>query len=133
MSRRQRRPGRGPRGLVAPLFLAALALSPPAAALSPDTPLTQLSTSSWGRREGLPTEAIGDVEVASDGTIWLATDVGVVTLDGAEVRHFNVANTPELPSDAVVELCADGPRVWIGTVRGLAWWEAGAFHRVDPA
>jgi ligand-binding sensor domain-containing protein len=59
-------------------------------------------------RDGLPSNAINDVLLASDGYLWLATIEGVVRFDGQRFAVFNATNTPALSSNRVGQI-AEGP------------------------
>ncbi len=65
----------------------------------------------------------------SDGTRWVATERGVLVLDGARLRAEYTVDNSALPAvvalDLVRRVTADGSEeIWIGTGHGLARWRA---------
>ncbi len=78
-------------------------------------------------RPGLPAQ-INDMTVALDGTLWLATDDGVVQLSEPVTRYGRAEG---LPSAVVhtLEFDANGA-LWAGTRRGLAVWRGEDFEVV---
>ncbi len=104
----------------------------PALALDPDVPLAQVAFNTWDYREGLPTSTITAIARTSDGTIWLGSELGLIALDGVNVRRYTINDTPELPTDAVQSLVTVGDTLWIGTSRGLVRYAAGRFTPIGP-
>ena len=74
----------------------------------------------WETKDGLPENSATAIAQTPDGYIWFGTFAGLVRFNGVEFTVFNPANTPELPSDGIVNLHAakDG-RLWISTLGGL--------------
>ncbi len=77
------------------------------------------------KNPALPSQ-VNDLAVGFDGTLWVATDNGVVEL-GTESRVLTTADG--LPSSAVRVLTFDRRGgLWAGTRRGLAEWHDGRFQ-----
>ncbi len=104
----------------------------PALALDPDVPLAQVAFNTWDYREGLPTSTITTIARTNDGTIWLGSELGLIALDGVNVRRYTINNTPELPTDAIESLVTAGDVLWIGTSRGLVRYDDGKFTPIGP-
>lgn len=82
----------------------------------------------WRMADGLPTDDIRDVAVASNGTIWLATGAGVVAFNGTTFTTYNTGNSPGLADNDVYAIAAaEGGIIWAGTdfgasrFNGTAW------------
>ncbi len=76
---------------------------------------------SWETEDGLPENSALAMVQTPDGYLWFGTFNGLVRFDGARFRVFGPANTPELPSDGIVNLHLDqSGRLWASTLRGLA-------------
>ena len=85
----------------------------------------------WETEHGLPENSANSVVQAPDGYLWFATFAGLVRFDGANFTVFNLATTPELLSDGVVNLHIDrSGRLWVSTLKGLVWLEKGKWQRV---
>ena len=70
----------------------------------------------WGTEDGLPQSSVIALASTHDGYLWLGTLNGLVRFDGKSMTHFNVNNTPGLPSNRVVFLFEDSRQtLWIGT------------------
>jgi len=54
---------------------------------------------SWDVSDGLPVNAIIDINQDSRGYLWLTTYEGLVRFDGSRFKVYNTANTPELKSN----------------------------------
>lgn len=74
---------------------------------------------SFGVEQGLPTHLVQVVRPGRDGTLWAATDQGLVRLDGETLRVFTRADG--LPSNTVRDIYEDrAGRVLVATMGGLA-------------
>ena len=90
----------------------------------------------YGAAEGLGTGPINEIRVASDGTVWIATEGG---LSRMRAGHFETVDRKGgLPCDNVVASIEDEHSVWLQTACGLvriresdlrAWTDE--VHRVD--
>jgi len=113
-----------------PVFLFALLIAAlPACALDDSKPLTTYSRQSWQTGNGLPQNSVHAILQAHDGYIWLATEGGLVRLDGLKFRVYDTQNTPALRSNTVRSLLEDrGGALWIGTADGLARYDQSKFQ-----
>lgn len=74
----------------------------------------------WETEEGLPENSATAMAQTTDGYLWFGTFNGLVRFDGVKFTVFNPANTPALPSAAIVNLHRDRlDRLWVSTDRGL--------------
>lgn len=76
----------------------------------------------FGRKDGLPWEAISALEAGPDGTLWIGTENGGLAFRSAAGRFSTAADRAGgLPDDSVAALALsrDGS-LWIGTGGGLA-------------
>ncbi|MEI6670082.1 MAG: two-component regulator propeller domain-containing protein [Acidobacteriota bacterium] len=114
-------------------FLMALAAPPPAVALDPARALHQYIHDAWGKKLGLPQQAVYAIAQTRDGYLWLATEEGLVRFDGARMEVFNLVTTKELGSSDVRSLLADpAGGLWIGTSRHLVRYDGVRFEDVTP-
>ena len=74
--------------------------------------------------DGFPQAVVKEFTQTSDGTIWMATELGLYSYDGYQVRHFD---TGLLQNAACVRtIVSDGrEEIWLGTKAGLAMLEIG--------
>jgi ligand-binding sensor domain-containing protein/signal transduction histidine kinase len=99
----------------------------PAKALDPHTALAQYGYQSWQTDTGLPQNTVHAIVQGRDGSMWVATEGGLVRFDGVEFRAYTRANTPALPSDLIDDLMEDRDGVlWISTSGGLARMRGGS-------
>jgi ligand-binding sensor domain-containing protein len=84
--------------------------------------------------DGLPTNNLRDVAVASDGGIWLATQAGVCMFDGNSFTTHNTVSHPGLASDDVVAIAvtANGD-VWAGTDVGVSVFDGAGYTTYTTA
>ena len=74
----------------------------------------------WETEDGLPENSATAMVQTADGYLWFGTFNGLVRFDGVKFTVFNPANTPGLPSAAIVNLHLDHTgRMWVSTDRGL--------------
>ena len=73
-----------------------------------------------GTADGLPSEAVISLDVASSGTLWVGTDAGLARIgSGGAVQAYSARDG--LPSDLILQPLEDGRGgLWISTNRGLA-------------
>ncbi|MFN3875176.1 MAG: two-component regulator propeller domain-containing protein, partial [Flavobacteriales bacterium] len=85
----------------------------------------------WRTADGLPTDDIRDVAVASNGTVWLATGAGVVAFNGTSFATYNTANSPGLADNDVyaIAVMSNGD-VWAGTDFGASRYDGAAWATI---
>ncbi len=99
--------------------LALLAMPWPLLALDPALTITQYSTRTWRRSNGLPSNAVTAIVQASSGHIVLGTARGLVDFDGIEFHAFGLPGQPESRPRLIASLArrrAGG--LWLGIERG---------------
>jgi len=92
--------------------------------------------SQWGEEDGLDSENCHDLELASDGTVWAATDGGATWFDGKGWRRFGSSGAPTSGHEVVAwptdrdgdaigarALVRSGEILWAATARGV--WPLG--------
>lgn len=88
----------------------------------------------WETRDGLPENSATAIVQTSDGFLWLGTFNGLVRFDGERFTTLAPANTPELPSEGIINLHLDGmDRLWVSTLRGLAVQEHGRWRTLSSS
>lgn len=93
-----------------------------AMAISPNLRFSHISTEG-----GLPSNCVRGICQGANGFIWLATDGGLVRLDGKRVRVFNTstsrrANSPDnygFKDDYVMAVLEHNGTLWVGEESGL--------------
>lgn len=116
------------------LLLCALLLLPSlsAWAIPADVPLRALAYQSWGTAAGLPRAAAVDVAFDHDRFVWVATQTGLARFDGSQFQVYTQKNTPAFASSVMTRLLVDRRgRVWIGTLKNLAYRDRDGFHGVS--
>lgn len=75
--------------------------------------------------EGLPSNDVYDVLVASDGFMWFATDNGVSRFNGSSFTNYNVSNG--LPTNSVLKIQEDAfGKIWFLAYNGmLSYYDEG--------
>lgn len=122
--------------LAAPAFFAPASLpaqtvptNPPPAHLRDDYLLR-----TWETRDGLPENSSTAIVQTDDGFLWFGTFNGLVRFDGETFTTFTPANTPELPSEGIINLHLDGAgRLWVSTLRGFALREQGRWQTLSSS
>ena len=72
-----------------------------------------------GPVDGFPRAMVNEFSQSADGTIWMATDVGLYSYDGYQVRHFDTGVLQN--ATCVRAIVCDGfEGIWLGTNAGLA-------------
>jgi|GEM_PF-4886931 len=72
----------------------------------------------WTAEDGLPPSQLTSLAIGPHGALWVGTFAGLVRFDGASFRTYDRQDRPELPSDRIVELAAEGDTLWIITESG---------------
>jgi ligand-binding sensor domain-containing protein/signal transduction histidine kinase len=102
--------------------------SEPAFALNSQRDLSQFGHEVWLTENGLPQNTVHAVAQTKDGYIWIGTEEGLARFDGIKFTVFDKQNTPELKSNYIRTLLADGRgALWIGTAEGLVRMLDGKF------
>ena len=96
----------------------------PAAALDPNTRITQYFHSAWRVQDGAFESAPNAVAQTADGYIWIGTSSGLVKYDGVRFARWEPPPGKSLPNPNVISLLgsSDGA-LWIGTAGGLFRWK----------
>ena len=61
----------------------------------------------------MPQNSVTAVAQTSDGYLWLTTNEGLVRFDGVRFTVFNKGNSPNLSSNRLISMLADGNDLWI--------------------
>ncbi len=80
--------------------------------------------------DGLPHARIRAMSLASDGSLFVATVNGLARVADGKITRFSTAEG--LLDVGAATVLADGKRVWIGTSKGVQWFEDGQLHRFGP-
>src|ERR1043165_5014759 len=82
----------------------------------------------WNTENGLPQNDVKALQTR-DGYLWLATNGGLVRVDGIKFTVFDTGNTPELRSNRMLALAEDRAGIlWVGTQNGgLTSYDHGTF------
>jgi len=87
----------------------------------------------WEVESGLPENSATAMVQSADGYLWFGTFRGLVRFDGVKFTVFDSVNTPQLPSDSIVNLHHDQRgRLWVGTLKGLVVREGEQWRRLGP-
>ena len=85
----------------------------------------------WETKDGLPENSATAMAQTREGYLWFGTFKGLVRFDGVKFTSFNPANTPQLPSEMIVNLhCDRNERLWVSTYQGLAVLESGHWRQL---
>jgi len=105
------------------------AIVAPAFALDPSKTFSQYLQSSWTVENGLEQKSVMAVAQTRDGSVWLATEEGLVRFNGRTFVSFDERNSPALGDRFIRSLAAapDGS-LWIGTMSGLARYNESKFE-----
>ena len=75
----------------------------------------------WETADGLPDGTISAILQTPRGYLWIGTFRGLVRFDGVRFTIYDESNTPELPSQGIVNLHLDqSGRLWVSTLKGIA-------------
>lgn len=74
----------------------------------------------WSTADGLPDNSATAITQTRAGYLWFGTFRGLVRYNGDRFTVFDPDNTPQLPSEGIVNLHADKrDRLWVSTLAGL--------------
>ena len=74
--------------------------------------------------DGFPQAAVNEFTQSANGTIWMATEVGLYCYDGYQVQHFDTGLLKD--ASCVCTIVHDGhEEIWLGTKTGLAMLSIG--------
>ena len=113
-------------GLLRILFCAAwlsltqVAFCTLALALDPTEQLSELNHTQWTVRDGAPTY-IDAIVQGKDGLLWLGSEVGLFSFDGAKFQRLQLADGSRPVLDAIRSLAAVSEDLWIGMRLGGAF------------
>ncbi|HEX8282768.1 MAG TPA: two-component regulator propeller domain-containing protein [Pyrinomonadaceae bacterium] len=98
-------------------------------ALSTAGGLGQLGRRAWQTENGLPQNTVHSVIQDFEGYVWVATEEGLARFDGVNFVVFDKQNTPQLRSNDVRSLMAQGQGnvLWASTAAGLSRRDAGGW------
>jgi PAS domain S-box-containing protein len=90
------------------------------------SPNSEWLIKAWETADGLPDNSATAIAQTPDGYIWFGTFNGLVRFNGVEFKTFDPSNTPQLPSDGIVNLHLDkAGRLLVSTYGGMAVLEGG--------
>jgi signal transduction histidine kinase/ligand-binding sensor domain-containing protein len=82
-------------------------------------------------KQGLSNATVQSVLAARDGSVWLGTFDGLDRWSDGQIRIYGKQNSG-LPSDSANSLFEDsGGRIWVSTIRGVAYLDNGRFIPVS--
>jgi two-component system, LuxR family, sensor kinase FixL len=88
----------------------------------------------WETDQGLPENSATAIVQTRQGYLWIGTFGGLVRFDGIRFTVLDTSNTPELPSDGIVNLHLDrADRLWVSTLAGMAVLEGHRWRRFGEA
>ncbi|MDP2982902.1 MAG: two-component regulator propeller domain-containing protein [Candidatus Latescibacter sp.] len=77
-------------------------------------------------KDGLPTNNLNTVIIDGKGTLWIATDLGLIARDGSSWKLFGTSQG--LPSQVINNLNLDNKKnLWVSTAKGAAFFKNGSF------
>lgn len=96
--------------------------------------LGQYVSESWDLENGLPIGHINQIYQTPDGYLWMATFSGLLRFDGVKFTRYDVSNTPELPSNRIIEIRPGrGNSFWLFTEqRNMVLVSDGVFKSFGP-
>lgn len=94
----------------------------------------QLTIRQWTTDEGLPSNNMSEMLLASNGLMWLTSYNGIIVYDSETMNVYDVNNLPFLETDgftSVIEL-KDGSVLLGGQGSGLIKYQKGIFSKYEP-
>jgi signal transduction histidine kinase/ligand-binding sensor domain-containing protein len=102
------------------LCVFSLISSSAALAVDPTEQLSELNHTQWTAREGCP-PVIDSIVQASNGLLWLASEVGLFQFDGVHFQRLTLADGTQPVTGSVKTVAALGDDLWIGMRLGGAY------------
>jgi PAS domain S-box-containing protein len=110
--------------LILILFTARTSAGKPPTKIDPDYLID-----TWEVEDGLPESSTTAMVQDRKGYLWFGTFGGLVRFDGVSFTRFDQFNTPQLPSDGIVNLHLDrSGRLWVSTLNGLVIHDGSTWH-----
>jgi ligand-binding sensor domain-containing protein len=86
----------------------------------------------WDIKDGMPEDSATAMVQDRGGYLWFGTFGGLVRFDGLSFTSFDPFNTPQLPSDGIINLHLDRDgRLWVSTTKGLVIHDNSGWHAVE--
>ena len=92
---------------------------------------SRISVQKWNEENGLPSNDISDLLISKQGFLWIGTEFGLARFDGAEIKNYNLLNTPEIKANKVLDLYEDkNGSLWFANgTGGMVKYLNGVFKR----
>ncbi|MDP2037507.1 MAG: two-component regulator propeller domain-containing protein [Ignavibacteria bacterium] len=92
---------------------------------------SRISIQKWNEDSGLPSNDISDLLISKQGFLWIGTEFGLARFDGAEIKNYNLLNTPEIKANKVLDLYEDkNGSLWFANgTGGMVKYFNGVFKR----
>ncbi|OGV07170.1 MAG: hypothetical protein A2499_06220 [Stygiobacter sp. RIFOXYC12_FULL_38_8] len=92
---------------------------------------SRISIQKWNEDSGLPSNDISDLLISKQGFLWIGTEFGLARFDGAEIKNYNLLNTPEIKANKVLDLYEDkSGSLWFANgTGGIVKYLGGVFNR----
>lgn len=92
---------------------------------------SRISIQKWNEENGLPSNDISDLLISKQGFLWIGTEFGLARFDGAEIKNYNLLNTPEIKANKVLDLYEDkNGSLWFANgTGGMVKYFNGVFRR----
>jgi signal transduction histidine kinase/ligand-binding sensor domain-containing protein len=92
-----------------------------------------LAVRTMSANQGLSSGPPWSVLASRDGSVWMGSNGGLSRWADGQVTIYSQQSHPGLPADGVGALFEDHRgRLWVSTLRGIAYFEDGRFVPVDP-
>jgi len=89
----------------------------------------------WTMDDGLPVNAVNDINQCDLGYLWLSTYDGIVRFDGLNFTIFNTSNTPEFKNNRFFDIkkSSDGALWFYNEFKGIVRYYNGQFKNYDAS